>query len=126
MKLNNKQLAFVEEYLANGFNGTKAAIKAGYSQRTAYSIANELLKKPEIQEVIDEKKKELAARSTITKEELLADLKHIKDLNKDNPRSANSLKAIEIINKMLGFNMPLEQNINMNVEQKLFTDDIDE
>ena len=30
-------------------NATQAAIRAGYSKRTAYSIGNENLKKPEIQ-----------------------------------------------------------------------------
>jgi phage terminase small subunit len=49
--LTNKQRAFIEEYLRD-FNATQAAIRCGYSQRTAYSIGQENLKKPEIAEVI--------------------------------------------------------------------------
>jgi phage terminase small subunit len=38
---------FCLEYIQD-FNGTKAAIRAGYSPKTAGSIANEILKKPDI------------------------------------------------------------------------------
>lgn len=37
MSLNAKQRLFVAEYLLDG-NATRAAIAAGYSERTAYSI----------------------------------------------------------------------------------------
>ena len=46
--LNDQQERFCLEYLTD-FNGTQAATRAGYSQKTAYSIASELLKKPEVQ-----------------------------------------------------------------------------
>lgn len=48
-KLNDRQAAFVREYLVD-FNGTQAAIRAGYSKRTAGVQAHDLLKKPEILE----------------------------------------------------------------------------
>ena len=44
--MNDRQKRFVEEYLVD-FNATQAAIRAGYSPKTAYSIGNENLKKPE-------------------------------------------------------------------------------
>lgn len=47
-KLNAKNTLFVKEYLID-FNGTQAAIRAGYSKKTAYSIGSELLNKPVIQ-----------------------------------------------------------------------------
>jgi phage terminase small subunit len=53
MALTAKQRAFVNEYVQD-FNATRAALDAGYSQKTAYSIGNENLKKPEIAEAIDE------------------------------------------------------------------------
>lgn len=46
-----KQQRFVEEYLID-LNATQAAIRAGYSADTAYSIGNENLSKPEIAEAI--------------------------------------------------------------------------
>lgn len=57
--LNNKQQLFVESYL-QCFNRTRAAADAGYSEKTAYSIGAELLKKPEIQEAISQRLSESA------------------------------------------------------------------
>jgi phage terminase small subunit len=47
MSLTNKQTVFIAEYLKD-FNATQAAIRAGYSAKTAYSIGQENLNKPEI------------------------------------------------------------------------------
>lgn len=59
-----KQQRFCDEYLID-LNATQAAIRAGYSEKTAYSIGNENLRKPEIKEYIEkrmaEKEKELIA-----------------------------------------------------------------
>jgi phage terminase small subunit len=51
MALTHKQQAFVNAYLRTR-NATKAAIEAGYSESTAYSIGWENLRKPEIADVI--------------------------------------------------------------------------
>ena len=59
MALTGKQQAFVDEYLKTR-NATKAAIAAGYSAKTAYSIGSENLKKPEIDEVIRQRTTENA------------------------------------------------------------------
>lgn len=59
MALNDKQSLFVEEYL-KCFNRTQAAIAAGYSSKTAYSIGAELLKKPEIEQAISNRLTESA------------------------------------------------------------------
>ena len=63
-KLTAKQQRFCDEYLID-LDGTKAAIRAGYSKKTAGVIASENLKKPNIKEYIkkrmEEKKKDLIA-----------------------------------------------------------------
>ena len=69
MALTNKQKVFVEEYLKD-FNATRAALKAGYSEKTAYSIGWENLRKPEIKTEIE---KRLADR-TLTADEVLVRL----------------------------------------------------
>lgn len=53
-KLTNRQRVFIDEYLRD-FNATQAAIRAGYSEKTAYSIGSENLKKPEVKAEIDER-----------------------------------------------------------------------
>ena len=57
--LTPKQARFVEEYLVD-LNATQAAIRAGYSERTARQIASENLSKPDIQQAIAARQKELA------------------------------------------------------------------
>lgn len=56
--MTNKQRAFIEEYLID-FNGTQAAIRAGYSPKTANRIASNLLSKVDIQKAIEDRLKEL-------------------------------------------------------------------
>ena len=72
MALNDKQRRFVEEYLVD-LNATQAAIRAGYSEKTAGSQAFDLLKKPEIQNAIQEAQKKLSERTQITQERVLAE-----------------------------------------------------
>ena len=57
------------EYLVD-LNATQAAIRAKYSQKTAYSIGFDLLKKPEVQkEIARLRDKELAKSGAKTKSE---------------------------------------------------------
>ena len=64
IKLTAKQQRFCDEYLID-LNATQAAIRAGYSEKTAAVIATENLRKPNISEYIEkrmaEKEKELIA-----------------------------------------------------------------
>lgn len=50
--LTRKQRVFVAEYI-QCWNASEAARRAGYSEKTAYAIGSELLRKPEIKAVID-------------------------------------------------------------------------
>lgn len=63
-KLTSKQQRFCDEYLID-LNATQAAIRAGYSEKTARAIGAENLTKPDIKEYIEkrmaEKEKELIA-----------------------------------------------------------------
>jgi phage terminase small subunit len=52
-ELTDKQKSFVENYVLT-LNATDAAKKAGYSEKTAYSIGSENLTKPEIKKAIKE------------------------------------------------------------------------
>lgn len=54
MALNERQKAFADYYIQTG-NATEAAIKAGYSEKTARSIGAENLTKPDISAYIKER-----------------------------------------------------------------------
>lgn len=71
-----KQQRFVEEYLID-LNATQAATRAGYSEKTAYSIGQENLKKPEIAAAIEERRKTITEKLEITQERVLAELAKI-------------------------------------------------
>ena len=62
-KLSPKQERFVQEYLVD-LNATQAAIRAGYSRKTAYSIGEENLKKPDIQDFLAKAKARLLNNSS--------------------------------------------------------------
>lgn len=51
--LTDKQQRFVDEYLID-LNATQAAIRAGYSEKTADSIGLQLLRKTQVAEAIEE------------------------------------------------------------------------
>ena len=59
MALSNKQKVFIEEYLKT-FNATQAALAAGYSPDTAYSMGWQNLRKLEISEAISQRLSETA------------------------------------------------------------------
>jgi phage terminase small subunit len=93
-KLTPKQERFVEEYLID-LNATQAAIRAGYSQRTASSIGEENLRKPEISAAIQAAKAARTERTHITQDRVLQELARIAffDLRKLY-REDGSLKAM--------------------------------
>lgn len=76
MALTAKQQRFVDEYLID-LNATQAAIRAGYSQKTARSISNENLTKPDIQAAIEKGMKDRSGRVEITQDMVLKELAKI-------------------------------------------------
>lgn len=73
MALNDKQRRFAEEYLID-LNATQAAIRAEYSEKTAYSQGQRLLKNDEVQALVQELMAARAKRTEITADNVLAEL----------------------------------------------------
>lgn len=69
-KLTIKQTKFADEYIISG-NATQAAIKAGYSKKTAGQVGAENLKKPYIKSYIDERMKKLEEEAIADQAEVL-------------------------------------------------------
>jgi phage terminase small subunit len=74
--LNAKQLRFVDEYLIDN-NGTAAAIRAGYSPKTARQIAAENLSKPNIAAAIEIARRERSERCCIEADAVVRELAKI-------------------------------------------------
>lgn len=77
MNLNDKQKAFCEEYLID-LNATQAAIRAGYSEKTANEQAARMLTKTNIQEYIQELKKARSDRTQVTQDKVLNDIERLR------------------------------------------------
>ncbi|MBV0930432.1 terminase small subunit [Lentilactobacillus sp. IMAU92037] len=69
-KLTPKQRKFVDEYIKLG-NATQAAINAGYSRRTAKSIGQENLTKPDLKSFIDQRMAEIESHRIMDAQEAL-------------------------------------------------------
>jgi len=75
-KLTKKQKKFCDEYLID-LNATQAAIRAGYSEKTARFIGAENLTKPNIQEYIQQRMNAREKRTEITQDMVLRELAKI-------------------------------------------------
>jgi phage terminase small subunit len=75
-QLNPKQKRFCEEYLKD-LNSSQAAIRAGYSEKTAGQIGHELLKKPEAAMYIAALKNQRSNRTQISADRVLEELSNI-------------------------------------------------
>jgi len=118
--LNEKQTLFVLEYMID-FNATQAAIRAGYSKETAYSIGQRLLKNVEIKRQIEELKAERVESLKKTREDVISDLELIiNEYKLTGKLTSNALRAIELLLKSRGWNEPdkstvTHQGINITI-----------
>lgn len=74
--LSDRRRRFAEEYLID-LNATQAAIRAGYSPRSAAQQASELLKNPNIRAYIDARMAELSRRTGVNQERVIRELARI-------------------------------------------------
>ena len=102
-KLTAKQERFCTEYIID-LNATQAAIRAGYSSKTANRIASENLSKPDIQRKIQELQQERAERTEITQDRVLKELAGIgfAPITKGKIKAADKTKALELLGRHLG------------------------
>lgn len=96
--LTNKKLTFIKEYLVD-LNATSAAIKAGYSAKTAGQAGSRLLDDPEIAKAIQEGMDARAEKTGITAEYVLNGIRDTIEECLDNPQA--KLKGYELLGKHL-------------------------
>lgn len=96
-----KQQRFVEEYLID-LNATQAAIRAGYSQKTAQQIGAENLTKPVIADAIASKRAGVTASAERSFESVLVSLETDLALARALGQPAAAITAAVHIGKHLG------------------------
>ena len=122
--LKDKQARFVEEYLIDS-NATQAAIRAGYSEKSAYSIAGENMKKPEIVDAIAKGRAEIAKRNELTIDDIIKELEEARTaaLTAESPQSSAAVAATMGKAKVLGMlvdksEVKNEGNISIDISFK--------
>jgi phage terminase small subunit len=95
-----KQERFVAEYMVDG-NATRAALAAGYSERTATRIGSELLTMPKVRKALDEARARIAAKLELTAEKVLADIARIALKAEAAGEFTAALKGNELLGKHL-------------------------
>ena len=100
-KLTDKQTAFVREYLVD-LNATQAAIRAGYSERTASRIGPQLLGKTCVREAIENAQAKRARRVEIKAEDVLRGVIEVTTQARDSGDLKTALKGYELQGKHLG------------------------
>lgn len=96
MALTEKQKRFVEEYLVD-LNATQAAIRAGYSEKTADRIGPELLGKTCVSAVIQEAIEKRTKRVEITQDMVIAELAAIAFANGTDFATVGSNGQVRIV-----------------------------
>lgn len=141
--MTKKQKRFCDEYLID-CNATQAAIRAGYSEKTAYSIGVENLKKPEIKSYIEQELERIRDNNiadaaevmkyltSVLRGESLAEIVVVegdgdgcssaKRINKA-PDERERLKAAELLGKRYSL---FKDNMTLEIEPVMIVDDLKE
>jgi len=99
--VNKRQQAFVEEYMVD-FNGTKAAIRAGYSKASARVTASRLLTNANVQHRLDDLKRAQSRKLTRSRDEAIKALEsiafqNIKDYMESDEHGGLAFKQLECL-----------------------------
>ena len=145
MALTEKQKRFCDEYLID-LNATQAAIRAGYSEKTAYRTGADNLRKPQIKKYIEQRMAEKEAELIADQDEVLKYLTSVlrgesqsteivvegtgdgcseaRTIEKS-PSEKDRLKAAELLGKRYGLytekietDVDMELNINIDYGDK--------
>lgn len=99
-KLTEKQKRFCEEYLID-LNATQAAVRAGYSPKTASRIAVELLNKTHVSQYLAKLMQVRSESTKITSEQVVKELEKIA-FSDTEITGKEKMKALELLGKHLG------------------------
>ena len=114
--LTTKQLRWIDEYLVD-MNGAAAAVRAGYSPKSARSIAYENLTKPDILAVIQARQLAMAKELQITRQGVIQGLLEVVDMGRQQQNPSAMVCALREVAKMLGFYAPELQRIELSAVQ---------
>ena len=98
--LTHKQALFVDEYLVD-LNATQAALRAGYSARSANTNAYRILQKPDVTEAIRRAVEARAERLQLSSEDVLRSIVDIRGKAVIGGKFTQALRANELLGRHL-------------------------
>ena len=113
--MNDKQMLFAEEYSVDQ-NATAAAKRAGYSERTAYSQGQRLLKHVEVRQAIQQAQAEHRERTAVTVESITENLRAAYDLAAKNGHAGAMVQAEMGIAKIHGMLVDRTEDLTKSAE----------
>lgn len=118
--ITKQDLLFIDEYFANGFNGSQAYSTVFTTERNTPTNAKykayRLLNKTEVKVEVQKRWEEIKDSNIIRREELLMELKETYFTAIRQQDHQLLLKTIDMINKMCGnYTLFVDANINQNI-----------
>jgi phage terminase small subunit len=101
MALTAKQQRFIDEFMID-LNATQAAIRAGYSAKTAEVIGYENLRKPQIAEAIKLRQDKIGEKNNITAEWIIEQMKEVYSLAIESKKLSDANKSLEMLGRTKG------------------------
>lgn len=137
--MNARQKRFCDEYLID-CNATQAAIRAGYSEKTAYAIGEQNLKKLELKTYIDEQLERIHNENTADAKEVIEYLTEVmrgkssssvlslcgdgyQNVIEKPPDEKERLRAAELLGKRYGL---FKDNVTVDLEPVVIVNDLTE
>ncbi len=115
--MTRKQAQFVEEYAVD-FNGTQAAIRAGYAPRSARVTASRLLTKAAVQDAVEALQRQSAERLQITRELVLEELRAAIELARERQDVHAMIRGWVEIAKLLGLYEPERRRVEVSTTSR--------
>jgi Terminase small subunit len=105
-------LRFVQEYLVDR-NGAAAAVRAGYSKRTARQIAHELLTRPDVAEAVREGEAEIAAKAQLSRAKVMHGFQEAIEVGRSRADASAMISGWREIAKLCGFYAPERKQVEV-------------
>jgi len=114
-KIAPKKKRFAQEYPID-CNATQAAIRAGYSEKTAYSMGHQLLKDPQVMQVIEKTMEKASEGALLSVKTVLKNIEDVRSRAKEDNEKQFELKALDMQARHVSlYNDKIDLNENKTV-----------
>jgi len=123
LEITKRQKNFADEYLKD-YNGKQAAIRAGYSEKTAENQASRMLRLVKVAEYLGKRQIEKEKKIGITIEAIIDELKEVGFgiVDGDKLKMNDKIKALELLGKHLGmFSESKDKETEVNILVQVVT-----